>query len=213
MIPYVVYRVLPPEIKSTPAAPEFARQELRRLGRLSSDERILLVVFAVVCFLWMTSAWTKVNVTVVTLTGIAARPKPLIIAHRIVGERIGRTQFTLLEAIVTVMHSATKSRERLLCARDGYDTVFTGRTDAAWGRVQGERHDRSRWICSDACSIRRGGDQRIAISRAQAEILFTCSFWASETSLSAFVSSVRLTLKMFCSSARKAAACSSARSA
>jgi DASS family divalent anion:Na+ symporter len=72
LIPYVVYRVLPPEIKSTPAAPAFARQELRRLGRLSSDERILLVVFGVVCFLWMTSAWTKVNVTVVTLTGIAA---------------------------------------------------------------------------------------------------------------------------------------------
>lgn len=72
LIPYVVYRVLPPEIKSTPAAPAFARQELHRLGRLSSSERILLVVFGVVCLLWMTSAWTKVNVTMVTLTGIAA---------------------------------------------------------------------------------------------------------------------------------------------
>lgn len=72
LIPYVVYRVLPPEVKSTPAAPEFARTELRRLGRLSGDERLLFVVFTVVCFLWFTSAWTKVNVTVVTLTGISA---------------------------------------------------------------------------------------------------------------------------------------------
>jgi divalent anion:Na+ symporter, DASS family len=72
LIPYVVYRVLPPQIKSTPAAPQFARQELHRLGRLSADERILLVVFTGVCLLWMTSAWTKVNVTVVTLAGIAA---------------------------------------------------------------------------------------------------------------------------------------------
>jgi len=72
LIPYVVYRAFPPEIKSTPAAPEFAREELRRLGRLSADERILLAVFGIVCLLWITSAWTKVNVTVVTLAGIAA---------------------------------------------------------------------------------------------------------------------------------------------
>jgi divalent anion:Na+ symporter, DASS family len=64
--------VLPPEVKSTPAAPEFAGAELRRLGRLSGDERLLFVVFTVVCFLWFTSAWTKVNVTLVTLTGISA---------------------------------------------------------------------------------------------------------------------------------------------
>jgi DASS family divalent anion:Na+ symporter len=69
LIPYIVYRVLPPEVKSTPAAPEFARQELRRL---SGNERLLFIVFTVVCVLWMTSAWTKVNVTVVTLAGIAA---------------------------------------------------------------------------------------------------------------------------------------------
>jgi DASS family divalent anion:Na+ symporter len=72
LIPYIVYRVFPPEVKSTPAAPEFARNELRRLGRLSGLERILLVVFTSVCLLWITSAWTGVNVTVVTLAGIAA---------------------------------------------------------------------------------------------------------------------------------------------
>jgi DASS family divalent anion:Na+ symporter len=86
VIPYVVYRVLPPEIKSTPAAPEFARRELRRLGRLSTDERILLVVFGLVCLLWMTSAWTRVNVTVVTLAGIAA----LLVANVLTWEEILR---------------------------------------------------------------------------------------------------------------------------
>jgi DASS family divalent anion:Na+ symporter len=71
LIPYIVYRVLPPEVKSTPAAPEFARTELRRLGKLSGDERLLFVVLVVVGFLWMTSSWTNVNVTVVTLAGIS----------------------------------------------------------------------------------------------------------------------------------------------
>jgi len=71
LIPYVVYRVLPPEITSTPAAPQYAHAELQRLGRLSPRERTLLVVFGIVCLVWMTSAWTKVNVTIVTLAGIA----------------------------------------------------------------------------------------------------------------------------------------------
>jgi DASS family divalent anion:Na+ symporter len=84
LIPYVVYRVLPPQIKSTPAAPQFARQELHRLGRLSTDERILLVVFSAVCLLWMTSAWTKVNVTVVTLSGIGA----LLVANVLTWEEV-----------------------------------------------------------------------------------------------------------------------------
>jgi DASS family divalent anion:Na+ symporter len=72
LIPFVVYRVLPPKVKATPAAPQFARMELQRLGRLSSKERTLLLVFGVVCLLWVTSAWTRVNVTIVTLSGIAA---------------------------------------------------------------------------------------------------------------------------------------------
>jgi DASS family divalent anion:Na+ symporter len=72
LIPYVVYRVLPPQITSTPETPAFARRELYRLGRLTPAERILLTVFVIVCGLWMTSAWTGVNITVVTLTGIAA---------------------------------------------------------------------------------------------------------------------------------------------
>jgi DASS family divalent anion:Na+ symporter len=86
LIPYVVYRVLPPEIKSTPAAPQFARQELHRLGRLSADERILMVVFGAVCLLWMTSAWTKVNVTVVTLAGVGA----LLVANVLTWEEVLR---------------------------------------------------------------------------------------------------------------------------
>jgi divalent anion:Na+ symporter, DASS family len=72
LIPYVVYCVFPPQVTATPAAPQFARAELQRLGRLSSKERMLLLVFGIVCLLWMTSAWTKVNVTIVTLSGIAA---------------------------------------------------------------------------------------------------------------------------------------------
>jgi len=53
VVPQLLYRVFPPEIKRTPAAAEFARQELQRLGRMKWDEKVLLGVFIVVAVMWM----------------------------------------------------------------------------------------------------------------------------------------------------------------
>jgi DASS family divalent anion:Na+ symporter len=53
VVPQLLYRVFPPEIKRTPAAAEFARNELQRLGRMKRDEKILLAVFIVVAVMWM----------------------------------------------------------------------------------------------------------------------------------------------------------------
>jgi divalent anion:Na+ symporter, DASS family len=53
VVPQLLYRVFPPEIKRTPAAAEFARQELQHLGRMKREEKILLAVFIVVAIMWM----------------------------------------------------------------------------------------------------------------------------------------------------------------
>lgn len=53
VVPNLLYRIFPPEIKQTPAAAEFARNELRRLGRMKREEKILLAVFVVVAVMWM----------------------------------------------------------------------------------------------------------------------------------------------------------------
>ena len=53
VVPQLLYRVFPPEIKKTPAAAEFARNELRRMGKMSRAEKILLAVFVVVAVMWM----------------------------------------------------------------------------------------------------------------------------------------------------------------
>jgi DASS family divalent anion:Na+ symporter len=42
------------------------------MGRLSPQERLTFLVFSTVLFFWITSAWTGINVTVVTLAGIVA---------------------------------------------------------------------------------------------------------------------------------------------
>ena len=70
IVPLLLYRVNPPEVKRTPAAAAFAADELRRMGRMSLHERLMLLVFAVVAGMWMTTGWHGVNYAVVALVGI-----------------------------------------------------------------------------------------------------------------------------------------------
>jgi DASS family divalent anion:Na+ symporter len=53
IIPQLVYRIFPPEIKQTPAAAEFAKTELLRIGSMTWQEKLLLIVFIIVAALWI----------------------------------------------------------------------------------------------------------------------------------------------------------------
>lgn len=70
VVPLVLYRVSPPEVKHTPAAAEYAANELKQMGRMKSGEKLMLLVFAVVCGLWMTSAFHEIHYAAVALLGI-----------------------------------------------------------------------------------------------------------------------------------------------
>ncbi|MBY0374581.1 MAG: anion permease, partial [Bryobacteraceae bacterium] len=72
VVPWVVFKLNPPEIKETPKAAEFARDELVKQGPMSSNEKILSVIFAGVCGLWVTSGWHGIDVTVTALFGAIA---------------------------------------------------------------------------------------------------------------------------------------------
>jgi divalent anion:Na+ symporter, DASS family len=70
VIPLLLYRIFPPEIRRTPRAAEFAADELKRMGRTRLPEMMMLVVFALVAALWMTTALHGLNYAVVALAGI-----------------------------------------------------------------------------------------------------------------------------------------------
>jgi DASS family divalent anion:Na+ symporter len=53
IVPNVLYRIFPPGVKKTPEAADFARQQLVRLGSMSRNEKLLLVVFIFVAGLWI----------------------------------------------------------------------------------------------------------------------------------------------------------------
>lgn len=68
--PFVVRLFLPPVIKHTPEAAEFARKELATMGPMSLAEKILATVFIGVCLGWVTSgSLHKIDITTVALIG------------------------------------------------------------------------------------------------------------------------------------------------
>jgi DASS family divalent anion:Na+ symporter len=70
VVPWVVHRVLPPEVVRTPEAPAFASTELHKMGPPSRDEWITLGVFAGVGLLWITTGWHRLDVTFIALLGL-----------------------------------------------------------------------------------------------------------------------------------------------
>lgn len=53
LIPYLVYKLYPPEIKESPEAKKLAMSHLAEMGKMSIQEWITLVVFFLLALLWM----------------------------------------------------------------------------------------------------------------------------------------------------------------
>jgi DASS family divalent anion:Na+ symporter len=70
LVPLLIYRVFPPEIKHTPRASEFAAEELTRMGRTKWSEWLMLLVFGLVAILWMTPGYSGLHYATVALVGI-----------------------------------------------------------------------------------------------------------------------------------------------
>ncbi len=66
LLPLVLYRLFPPGTAATPHAPAAARQALRSMGRLSRDEWIVAVAFAL-----MVTGWIMGKVWGMDLTAVA----------------------------------------------------------------------------------------------------------------------------------------------
>jgi DASS family divalent anion:Na+ symporter len=72
VVPLVVFRLNPPEIKKTPEAAAFAARELVAMGPMRGGEKTVLAVFLTVCGLWVTSATHGIDIAVTALLGSSA---------------------------------------------------------------------------------------------------------------------------------------------
>jgi len=70
VVPPLLYRLFPPEVRRTPEASAFAQAELDRMGPTSRSEKLMLLVFALVAALWTMTPLHEVDYAVVALLGI-----------------------------------------------------------------------------------------------------------------------------------------------
>lgn len=70
VIPYVLYKIYPPEIKKTPEARQIADSVLKEMGPMSKGEKIMLVVFVMLLGLWATAQYTKLDGTLIAFMGL-----------------------------------------------------------------------------------------------------------------------------------------------
>lgn len=52
VLPYLVYLIYPPELKNTPKMAQMAKDELQKMGKMSTAEWILALDFVLLLFLW-----------------------------------------------------------------------------------------------------------------------------------------------------------------
>lgn len=71
LVPWVIYRVFPPEVKHTPGASKLASTELKAMGPMKWSEWLMLLVFLFVAILWMTSKLHNIDYAAVALLGIS----------------------------------------------------------------------------------------------------------------------------------------------
>lgn len=72
VIPYVMYKIYPPEIKKTEGMNKLAKQKLVELGSVSMKEIFLTLVFAAMILFWCLGSYLGIHATVVALVGVLA---------------------------------------------------------------------------------------------------------------------------------------------
>lgn len=71
LVPYVLYKIYPPELKSSPEAPANARQKLKELGPLSLNEKLMIGSFLIILSLWIFGRNFGIHPTVGALIGFS----------------------------------------------------------------------------------------------------------------------------------------------
>lgn len=73
LVPYIVYKFYPPEIKDTPEAKQIAHKHLEEMGNMSIQEWLTVGIFSLLIFLWMFGeSYLSLESTTVAFIGVSA---------------------------------------------------------------------------------------------------------------------------------------------
>jgi len=71
VVPFLIYKMYPPEIKDTPNAKPWAEAELAKMGPMSRAEKIMCAVFALALVLWIASSFIGMDAALVAFLAVA----------------------------------------------------------------------------------------------------------------------------------------------
>ncbi|WP_286928074.1 anion permease [Flavobacterium sp. UBA4197] len=70
VIPFVLYKLYPPELKKTGDAPQVAAKKLKEMGPISRNEWLMLFAFFLLLFLWITGDLFSIDATTTAFIGL-----------------------------------------------------------------------------------------------------------------------------------------------
>jgi divalent anion:Na+ symporter, DASS family len=71
IVPYLIYKIYPPSIKETPHAKEISIQKLKEMGKIKSQEWVMLATFLLLIILWIFGPYLNIIATVTALVGLS----------------------------------------------------------------------------------------------------------------------------------------------
>ena len=71
VIPLILYKIYPPEIKKIPNAKTWADDELKKLGKWTLPEKVMLTVFICALILWMLSSIIQIDAALVAFLAVS----------------------------------------------------------------------------------------------------------------------------------------------
>lgn len=69
LIPLIIYKIYPPEIKRTPEAADISKKHLKEMGPLKRSEIIMIIVFVLLLVLWIFGSSFGLNATTAAFVG------------------------------------------------------------------------------------------------------------------------------------------------
>ena len=70
LVPIIILKIYPPEVKETPEATELAHQKLAEMGPVTTAEKLMVGVFLLILILWIAGSSIGLNATVTAFIGL-----------------------------------------------------------------------------------------------------------------------------------------------
>ncbi|MBT9672045.1 DASS family sodium-coupled anion symporter [Secundilactobacillus kimchicus] len=71
VVPFIIYKMYPPEIKETPNAKIWSEGELEKMGKFSKPEKWMSTIFVVALLLWVTGSFLNIDATLTAFIALS----------------------------------------------------------------------------------------------------------------------------------------------